>query len=514
MKKNTTEQLAHHIIAFYDEYDLRVSGKINNQTAYQLIETIEKKYKTDSLRLSDGTRIWNLLRVFLYSNFQKLGEQTIKKKLSKTSIKSVISLFKESFVPLRLPKNITVCGFSSGESRKLYNNTYYDIYLDPLYEILGDRLAVFEWPETSGYRRKYDHPVFSQHHVPMHIPLSTKTFWNLLFSRLTGRKNITLESEDVLQDIIEYISATASVDKDKLTNDIYDFITVFIHIKHFLYNILKKIKPKAVLIRCGYGRFPMALSQACRELGIPPIELQHGLITAYLPAYRRATPTTNKDCIPEYLLAHGEIYAEMVRNGNLFDVDKVMSTGYPYLHKTLQERRSNPAMKQSFSAFPHNVLVTSQWIVAAEIKDFVIKVADQLEQTHMNIGILFKPHPYDKNDYADLRKNKHIILIDKYEDTFRLFTIADIHSTVYSTSGLEAMAFGTPNIFVDISHMIQGTTTPYIVATPPQFVESVRTILSHYQDAVVETKAVADLFFTPEPEKHFRNFFTDINILS
>ena len=501
-------------MAFYNEYDLRVSGKINNLTAYQLIETIEQKFKTDSLRLSDGTQIWNLLRVFLYSNFQKLGEQTIKKKLSKTTIKSVISLFKESFVPLRLPKNITVCGFSSGESRKLYNDTYYDIYLDPLYEILGDNLAVFEWPETSGYRRKYDHPIFSRHHVPMHIPLFTKTFWNLLFSRLTGRKNFTLESEEVLQDIIEYISTTASVDKGKLTNDIYDFITVFVHIKCFLHNILNKIKPKAVIIRCGYGRFPMALSQACRELGIPPIELQHGLITAYLPAYRRATPTTNKDCIPEYLLAHGEIYAEMVRNGNLFDKDKVISTGYPYLQRTLIGRKNPPALKQSFSPFPHNILFTSQWIVATEIKDFIIKVADQLEHTHINIGILFKPHPYDKNDYTDLRKNKHIILIDKYEDTFKLFSLADIHSTVYSTSGLEAMAFGTPNIFVDISNMIQGTATPYIVATPTQFVESVRTILSHYPDAVVETKAVADLFFTPEPEKHFRNFFTDINLLS
>jgi hypothetical protein len=514
MEKNTPEQLASQIMAFYNEYDLRVSGKINNQTAYQLIETIEQKFKTDSLRLSDGAQIWNLLRIFLYSNFQKLGEQTIKKKLSKTSIKSVISLFKESFVPLRLPKNITVCGFSSGESRKLYNDTYYDIYLDPLYEILGDILAVFEWPETSGYRRKYDHPVFSRHHVPMHIPLFTKTFWNLLFSRLIGRKNFTLESEEVLQDIIEYISATASVDKDKLTNDIYDFITVFVHIKRFLHNILKKIKPKAVIIRCGYGRFPMALSQACRELGIPPIELQHGLITAYLPAYRRATPTKNKDCIPEYLLAHGEIYAEMVRNGNLFDKDKVISTGYPYLQRTLIGRKTPPALKQSFSPFPHNILFTSQWIVATEIKDFIIKVADQLEHTHINIGILFKPHPYDKNDYTDLRKNKHIILIDKYEDTFKLFSLADIHSTVYSTSGLEAMAFGTPNIFVDISNMIQGTATPYIVATPTQFVESVRTILSHYPDAVVETKAVADLFFTPEPEKHFRNFFTDINLLS
>lgn len=513
MKKNTEEQLAQYIIAFYNEYDLRVSGKINNQTAYQLIEKIEQQYATDSICLADGTRIWNLIRVFLYSNFQHLGEQTSQKKLGNSSIKSVLSLVKESFVPLHLPRNITVCGFSSGESRKLFNDTYYDIYLDPLYDLLRDMLAVFEWPETSGYRRKYDRAVYSRKYVPMHIPLSTKAFWNLLLHRISGRRNFTLQSEDVLSEIIEYISSTASVDKARLTTDIYDFITVFVHIKQFLHAVLKKIQPKAVMIRCGYGRFPMALSQACRELRIPSIELQHGCITAYLPAYRRSTLTENKDCIPEYLLAHGEIFADMVRNGNLFDPDKVIATGYPYLQQTLQERKTTSALKESFSPFPQNILFTSQWIVASEIQDFIIKVAEQLEQTDMDVGILFKPHPYDKKDYSSLKNYKHIILIEKYEDTFKLFTVVDIHSTVFSTSGLEAMAFGTPNIFVDINSMIKNTDTPYIVASPTQFVQSVKTILTHYPESVVETKAVADLFFTPEPEKHFKAFFTKIGLL-
>jgi CDP-Glycerol:Poly(glycerophosphate) glycerophosphotransferase len=513
MENNTTEQLAQYFISFYNEYDLRISGKINNQTAYQLIETIEQKYQTDTIRLSDRTRLWNLLRIFLYSNFQKLNEQNTQKKLSKNNIKSLISILKESFIPLNLPENITICGFSSSESRKLYNNTYYDIYLDPLYELLGDKLAVFEWPETTGYRRKYDHPVYSRHHVPMHFPLWSKTFWGLLSNNITGRKNFTLESEDILQEIIEFISTKTAVDNTILTKDIYDFITVFVSVKHFLNGILKKIKPKAVLIRCGYGRFPMALSQACRELKITPIELQHGLITAFLPAYRRETPTTNKDCIPEYLLTQGEIYTHIVQNGNLFEKDKVISVGYPYLQKTLNERKKLPIQKQSLSPYPQNILFTSQWILAPEIQDFVIKVAAQLKHDKMDIGILFKPHPYDKNDYSIMKKYEHITLINKYEDTYKLFSSADIHSTVYSTSGLEAIAFGTPNIFIDIYNIVQNTATPYIVTSPTQFTESVRTILAHYQDSVSELKAVADLFFTPSPEKHFKKFFTDLGIM-
>jgi hypothetical protein len=510
MKKNTPEQLAEYIMAFYNEYDLRVSGKINNQTAYQLIETIEQKYKTDTIRLSDGTRLWNLLRIFLYSYFQK-QQQSTQKKLSKRSIGPVLSVFKESFLPLKLPSHIKVCGFSSGESRKLYNNTYYDIYLDPLYEILGDTFAVFEWPETTGQRRKYDHPVFSKNHVLMHIPLWKKTFWELFANTLTGKKNFTLESEDIFKQIIVYISTTASIDKDQMTKDINDFITVFVAIKHYLCTILRKIKPHAVLIRCGYGRFPMALSQACREQRIPAIELQHGLITTYLPAYRRTTPTTNKDCTPEYLLTHGDIYTRIVRNGNLFDKEKVFSIGYPYLEKKLDEKKDNRTFKKLYSRYAQNVLFTSQWNIALETQQFILSVADLLEQQDLDIGILFKPHPYDRIDYSAIQKSNRIILIDKYEDTFTLFPFADIHATVYSTSGLEAMAFSVPNIFVDI-HKLTNFNSTYIVSSPDQFVASIHTILSDYTTATKETKAIADLFFAPSSKKNLTKFFNTLHL--
>lgn len=512
MKKNSIDQITQQILTFYNEYDLRVSGKINNLTAFQLVEAIEKKYKTDLIKLSDGTKLWNLLRDFLYSNF---GAPTPTKKLTKNNIKSALTIIKDSVKPLHLPKNIAVCGFSSEESRKLLNGTYYDIFLDPLYEVLGDKLAVFEWPEKSGSRRKYDKPVYSRHYVPMHIPCYTRTFWELLFHRLTGHRNYSIHSENILQEIIEYISSTTSVDKEKLSDDVYDFISVFVSIKHFLSDILNKIKPKVVLIRCGYGRFPMALAQACREQGVLPIEIQHGLITKYLIPYNRTTPTDNKDCIPEYLLTHGEIYADLVRNGNLFEKNKVIATGYPYLENTLRMRKTDPKLKHSISPFLHNILFTSQWIVASEIRDFVIEVAEQFENEHLDVGVLFKPHPYDKTDYVDLhKKHKHLILIDKYEDIFRYFAIVDIHSTVYSTSGLEAMAFAVPNIFVDIYHLTSFPDSPYIVSSPSQFVSSVQQILSNYDKSSAENREVANLFFTPSPEKHFQKFFTDIGILS
>jgi len=510
------ENIAKQIISFYNEYDLRVAGKVNNHTAFELIEKIEKNYPVDSIQFSDGTRIWNLIRVFIYADIQKQTErETKEKKINKNSLKSLSFILKEGIVPLKLPhKKIDICGFSSTESRKYRKGKYYDIYLDPLYDVIGENFTVFEWPEISGYRRKYHGKIYSKNYVQMHIPIFTKTFWNILFYKLLSRRNFSIDPEKVLIEIIEFISKTSSIDKDKLMKDVYDFITIFFYIKSFLYKILKDVSPNTVLIRCGYGRFPMALSQACRELGIPSIELQHGLITSYHPAYIKTIKSENRDCVPEYLLTHGDIFTDIVKAGNLFDKNKVISVGFPYLEKIKEEtKRNNSPSTMSPSPFQHNILFTSQWSIANEIQDFIIKVAEKLKKSQLNIGIIFKPHPYDTTDYSHLAKYDHIILANKYEDTFKLFNKVDVHSTVYSTSGLEAMAFGKPNIFVDICELMEKSDSQFIVDSPSQFIDTLQNILSNYNEISKQTLELANIFFKPSSKRSLKEFFTKLRVI-
>ena len=515
MLKISVDKVVKQIISFYNEYDLRIAGKVNNHSAFELIEKIEKKYPVDSIRLSDGTRIWNLLRVFIYANLSKLTEQNKKKTLNKNSLKSLFFILKESITPLNLRhKKIDICGFSNTEGRKYREGKFYDIYMDPLYDIIGDDFTVFEWPEITGYRRKYDGKIYSKNYVPMHIPLFTKTFWDILFYKLFNQRKFFIDSEQSLIEIIEFISKTSSVDKDRIQKDMYDFITIFFHIKSFLYTLLKEISPKAVLIRCGYGRFPMALSQACRELGIPSIELQHGLITSYLPAYIKTVKSENRDCVPEYLLTHGDIFKNIVQEGNLFGKNKVVAVGFPYLEKKRDQiKRNDTLLKTSLSSFHHNILFTSQWILADEIQKYVITVAKQLKKSSLNIGIIFKPHPFDNTDYSQLAKYDNIILANKYEDTFNLLTSVDMHSTIYSTSGLEAMAFGKPNIFVDICNLMNIKDVPFIVVSPTQFVDAVQNILSNYKETSAQALTLSNTFFKFHPDKNLKEFFTKLGII-
>jgi hypothetical protein len=509
--KINIKNISEEIIEFYNEYDLKVAGKIKNHTAFEIIEKIEKKFPVDSIKLSDGTKIWNLIRVFIYGNIEKQNQE--KKRIIKDTLKSIFFTLKESFAPIRIPKKkINICGFSSTESRKYRDGKFYDIYMDPLYEIVGDNFAVFEWPEISGYRRKYRGKIYSKNYVPMHIPIYTKTFWNILFYKLLKHRKNHIHSEEKLNEIIEFISKTTSVNKDKLKKEIYDFITIFFYVKEFLRKILKNISPKAVLIRCGYGRFPMALSQACRELGIISIELQHGLITSSLPAYIKTTKSGNRDCVPEYLLTHGDVFTDMVKKGHLFEENKIISTGFPYLEK-IKEGNTHKKQKKSISPFKQNIIVTSQWTISNEIQEYAAKVAEETKKSKLNIGILLKPHPYDKTDYSNFKNYNNITLIDKYEDIFELLHQVEVHSTVYSTSGLDAMALGKPNIFIDIYNLMKKTNTRYIVKKPAQFVETLQNIISNYSSIKKQTLGVANMFFKSHPEKNYKEFFTKLKLI-
>ena len=505
----TIAEKARQIIEYYNAYSLHIAGKINDRSAASVIEHIEKKYTVDEIKLPDGTKIWNLLRIFIRDELPKLQ----KKQPSKDSQISLLSFIKESIMPLSLPtKKDMICGFSSTESRKEIHGKYYDIYLDPLYEILNDDFAVFEWPSESGRRRKYTGGVYSKTYVPMHIPLYTKVFWNILFYKIGKRKRVKILPEKTLLQIVDIISDISKVEKRVVKDKIFEFVTIFYFIKQFLHSILFKIRPKAVVIRCGYGRFPMALSQACRELNIPSIELQHGLITANHPAYTKRTSSKNRDCTPEYLITHGDIFSTLVQKGGLFEKSKVVPVGFPFLEQRKEEPQNDIHVKKG-STFTHSILFTSQWIAADEILAFIEKTAYLLQTTDEKISIIFKPHPYDNRDYSTLERYTNITVADKYADIFTILPSVDIHSTVYSISGLEAMTFGKPNLFVDIQNVSNIDNSSIAVHSPDEFIKAIKEIVARYEYAVEIAHAIANIFFKREALKNMKDFFTTIGIM-
>jgi len=264
-------------------------------------------------------------------------------------------------------------------------------------------------------------------------------------------KHCVVEGEDVLHDIIHYLSSVTGVDEQQLTMAVYSYITIFSDMKEYYREQLLRSHTTEVVLPCGYGRLPMAKAQACRELGIKCIEEQHGVITRYLIAYRKALSSKNHDGVPEYFYAFDEASARLVREGGLFDADKVIVKGHPVVDRY--------------------VLFTGQWTLVDETRAFLTGVAEILDD---DIVLLFKPHPFDDNNYDDLER-MGIILVDKDEDVKIFLRGVDVHATVYSTCGIDASMMNIPSVFVDVCHLMQPV--GMVVDSPDLFVKKIKELI-------------------------------------
>ena len=264
-----------------------------NIEAFNLISEIEERFDVDKISLENGTRIWNALRIYLFFY------QIVKIKTpQKITYKNLYNLLLESLMPLRMPsKNVKICGFSLSVSRKLKNGKFYNIFVDPLYEIVGDDFFVFEWDGSLADRSKHKGKNYSINYIPIHISIFTKTFWKIILYRLFRIGDFSIQSENILKNVINYTSDSTSIDNDVLKKDLYNFIALVSYSKNFFTNFLKKINPSAVIMVCGYKEFHMALSQACKELKIPSIELQHVIICKTHAGYFKDQLTKNRDYI-------------------------------------------------------------------------------------------------------------------------------------------------------------------------------------------------------------------------
>ena len=494
----------------------RQNESVTPISSFNLLSEIEKNFDVNEISLRDGTKIWNLLRIYLY--FYPLEKANKPKKIF---YKELFYILKESIAPIKLPpKNIKICGFSHFSSRKYRGGVFYNRYMDPLYDVLGDNFAVFEWASKERYNRNYSGKIYSTHYVPMHISIFTKAFWKIGFYRMLRIVDLPIRSEDTLKSILNFFSNTYSINSDRLRRDVYNFIALFSYMKDFFIRFLHKISPLAVIIECGYTGLHMALSQACRELNIPSIELQHGLISKYHPGYVKSEDHENRDCVPEYLLTYGDIFTSIVREGNLFDPKKVVTVGFPYIDEV---KNSPPLVDEKLnkftSKFSANILVTSQWTVADMIKKFFIKVSRELKKSDKSIGIIFKPHPRDWRNYSDLENHENIFLVNKGEEIYEILKVIDIHSTAYSTSGLEALALGKPNIFIDVGKTtieeyfpLVNNKSSFIVKSPKQFVQSLEYILSNYEESSKNAREIGEKFFKPNAKKNIANFLNSIGI--
>jgi glycosyltransferase involved in cell wall biosynthesis len=280
-----------------------------------------------------------------------------------------------------------------------------------------------------------------------------------------------------------------NLDKEKLMKHVLESISIFKIVKKDIRKKLEKINPSTVIIRGAYGRFQMGVTQACHELGIPAVEIQHGLIYEESFPYIKRTKSENYDCIPDTLLTWGEFFSDIVKKGYSFKRNKVISVGFPYLEKMVTNEYSKDSKLDEFrKRFKTVILVAGQSLES--IDDFVRNAAEK----NTDVGYIYKPHPRDERDITFSQNN--VVVVERCIDIYSLFQYVDFTFSSSSTIMFESLAFGIPSVCtsvdIDIRHTgIIDNEAIYLIDTADEFLG----VVSKVKENRVMIRKNAERFF-------------------
>lgn len=309
------------------------------------------------------------------------------------------------------------------ERRKKQNDGYWwDIYCDPIHQACDHEYIHFETPHQLEHLRparttnlRYldliEHSGTIQRILGVNKPEIPK-------HERVRLEDIQLKIRDLFDADIDLVSMTRSA----------------LHMRRtdlWLYRrLLNRVDPELVVLVVSYVR--ETFIEACKELDIPVVELQHGVIHEHHFGYSYPGPRT-KETFPDYILTFGDFWTETVE----FPIpdDRVISVGYPYLEQSVN--------KYNDIETKDHLLFISQGTIGEQLSKFAMEVDQQTEIDH---EIVYKLHPgeFDRweDEYPWLLDADFEIIGDSDRQLYELFAESSGQVGVGSTAIYEGLAFG------------------------------------------------------------------------
>jgi len=399
------------------------------------LKEINKKFLNieDGLDLFDrkinGVYFWERIRMRVYTYILEecgtVGQAypTIKTTYTKR-VKKAVRLIKDFLSPSSHFISQKEILFWGAHRRKIQmDEKWWDIYCDPIIENLNRPYLYIE----SYYLGNHLVPARTEniHYLDFLYDLAA-----IRCKLGTVRVSFTREEKALLKDILHEI-----YDKLKVRISLEDMVRIDLLIRESrlpLYTtLLTKVNPRIVIVVCSYGK--ETFIEACKNLNIPVVELQHGVINEYHLGYAYPGVRRIKRTFPDYFFAFGDFWKDSVE----FPIgkDRIFSVGYPYLEREV-EKYINVQKKEQ-------LLFISQGTIGKELSKFAVELS---KTNQISQKIIYKLHPgeYDRwqREYPWLEDAEIEVLDDDRIPLYRLFAESKIQIGVYSTSVYEGLAFG------------------------------------------------------------------------
>jgi hypothetical protein len=391
----------------------------------------EFERRRDVFRLTvDGISIWRLLRFEIAMTMQDFG-------LAGRAIprdKIIRSVFRAAwqFVVARRGYNYLGATLISALRRR-DERGWHDVYFDDVIdEIEGG--AKMAYVDASGFEHNARHawrqPVFDDTPV-------------LALSAVLGRLFRTSGDDAAFRSLSQFIIgdlglAEFTPERIRRKYDVFKW-------RAWLYRqVLKRLQPRCVLVP-NSGQF--ALFVAARDIGIPFVEMQHGLFSENHPDCVAAAALDYDQgslLLPDYLTVYGGYWADRLNGTALGRLGRIRTVGSPVIEPSRALRQNR------FSADPAKPILTltTQGGVAGEkainfVSDFLMLYAGPLQ---FNVRL----HPsYEAGASHYKTRFSHDDRVTLWPgnsnpDTFEMIAMSDLHLSVSSACHFEALGIGTP----------------------------------------------------------------------
>lgn len=390
----------------------------------------------------DGVYFWERIRFQVYIMIKlKSGligqihttiEPTIftRSKQIFSSFKNII--FKNPYFSPR--KNILFLG---SPRRKLgLDQKWHDIYCDPIIEHLNDNYIYLEKP----YLGQHLSPPATEHIYYLDFSLFIAAV--LRKCKMVNVK-LSYSEIDLIMKIKRKIDTVFNLNLDVI-NIVKDALLSRKSQLPFYKRLLKRVRPSLIIVVCSYGK--ETFIEAGKSLGITVVELQHGLIDSRHLGYSFPGSKRFKKSFPDYLLTFGDLWCSATEYP--INADRVISVGYPYLEKEMQNYNKNKQKDQ--------LVFISQGTVGAEMSKVAVELS---EKENFPYKIIYKLHP---GEYARWRKeypwliNSKVIVIDgDHYPLYKIFAESKVQIGVLSTAIFEGIAFGLKTILLPLSEDVE-----------------------------------------------------------
>lgn len=431
------------------------------------LNEIEKKWEVDKWTI-DKVHIWPLIRMDLFFSlmYTYLGyDRGIDKvkisgkiQLAFNVLKGLSKFFYSKISDFKnndtLNKKVNAVFLGDGISFAKIENKWFDKFCDPFINYFNEKKIISLRLDT-----------LHNYHIPRFYPsvfIQPFIDFSIIKSLFFKKKNKS--NNEHLPGLSEFLLFLKSKNFKVPTPDIQNVKAKALKIRglaEFYKKILKKTKPGIGLTVSYYGDYPMAFNLACREFGIPSVDIQHGGEGDLHAAYGRwnKIPLTGYELLPTIFWCWSEAEAAIIKKWN-YKVEnwhKVMVGGnlllemwkndsFDFINNyekkilNIKKENNNP-----------NILLTLGFDISTEENLKNTFEAIKKSQKQLNWWIRLHPSMLNKKEIIKktlLNKEIHNFEMDIVTEVplYSLLKHVDAHVTYISTTVVEAQQFNVPSV--------------------------------------------------------------------